>query len=1087
MIYPKCVVVLATLLLLLAPTRAVECGLGNGPQTLVQSSTGLAAPTGQLQDASSVRIRDSSNNSPTFDSDGVVSGRIEVKPSGETNWGTIHGFVVSDWTTDNALVACREIGNELGYATIVSVSTTALDRDSAPAGSGEIWWQQVSCLLGEQALEACPKSRATGTDHYYDIGISCKFALPDTCAECPPGFYSDSEDPSPCRSCEAGKALSTSGATSDTECTACAPGKYSYHASASCTSCEAGSYSSATSAISSATCLSCEGGKTSSTVGATSNSTCTSCERGKYASSTGLTLCTSCEAGSYSNATSAISSDTCLPCELGSYSTAASPSCTKCAVGRYSSSTSATSSNTCLACAEGKASNTTGSTTCTDCKPGTYATYAASASCTACEEGKGSDSTGSTSADSCESCMIGSYSGGGSRCLPCEPGAYSEALSSSSCLGCPLGKASSTPGATSKKNCEICDLGEYTPVQGSVCKSCEEDGVSCDYRACDDDQFNNNGKCEMCDNLVSTMILAGSFLSFAVAAYYSAAIATNRRKMMQLKVAATFFQTAELTTLIKVSWPAIVFFTLPFQLPITDAKCLASSSGWNQVHTFYAYIYGPIVVFAMALLSASGTKPRSSERKKVASLLTILVSLWYSPLLQIIASMYECFQDPERENRWYLSTDPSVSCEPSPERTIIKIHSLALAILVGFGFPLLSFLKIRSLRKAGKLDFDSSLANLFQFYNTRMPNFETVQFFRKGLLILVLTWFNDNPVIQSISSLGINGSFLLLLSCTHPFVYYPTSNSRRNLFQTAEVSSTVTCLIGNTLALLGALTVSDQSFVDLLGGVLATTNILFFMCFMLSYNRELGKASRRELEWQITSRRCIENENLGYELRDAVEEWNLLVMSLDDESLEEQRRLQVVDEMPFVKSRIVAAMRIFLMEREERHTQNVTFQITEAFDEEGFKEKSGRFERILGLVNEDFEKLVGEAHGPFTVLEIAQLQKLDFVSGLLEGGTDGSIDVAERGGKRNTNPLQQVEMTTVESDSKQEQKTRTKKKSAGKASVPTTITPPPPPPPPPPRTSPGSDPWMMTSDSNGNLIYVNKETNEISYEKPKIM
>ena len=115
------------------------------------------------------------------------------------------------------------------------------------------------------------------------------------------------------------------------------------------------------------------------------------------------------------------------------------------------------------------------------------------------------------------------------------------------------------------------------------------------------------------------------------------------------------------------------------------------------------------------------------------------------------------------------------------------------------------------------------------------------------------------------------------------------------------------------------------------------------------------------------------------------------------------------------------------------------------------------------------------------------MQKLDFVSGLLEGGTDGSIDVAERGGKRNTNPLQQVEMTTVESNSKQETKTRTKKKSAGKASVPTTITPPPPPPPPPPRTSPGSDPWMMTSDSNGKLIYVNKETNEISYEKPEIM
>jgi hypothetical protein len=110
-----------------------------------------------------------------------------------------------------------------------------------------------------------------------------------------------------------------------------------------------------------------------------------------------------------------------------------------------------------------------------------------------------------------------------------------------------------------------------------------------------------------------------------------------------------------------------------------------------------------MLVFAVPFLSASGTKPRSSERKKVAGLLTVLVSLWYSPLLQTIASMYGCFEDPEREFKSYLSTDPSVSCEPSLERKIVKIHSLALSILVGLGFPLVSFLKIRSLRKGGKL------------------------------------------------------------------------------------------------------------------------------------------------------------------------------------------------------------------------------------------------------------------------------------------------------------------------------------------------------------------------------------------------
>ncbi|GMH56391.1 hypothetical protein TrST_g4160 [Triparma strigata] len=237
------------------------------------------------------------------------------------------------------------------------------------------------------------------------------------------------------------------------------------------------------------------------------------------------------------------------------------------------------------------------------------------------------------------------------------------------------------------------------------------------------------------------MILAGSFLSFAVAAYYSAAIATNRKKMMQLKVATTFFQTAELTTLIKVSWPSIVYFTLPFQLPISDTKCLAASSGWNQLHTFYAYIYGPILIFSVPLLSASGTQPRSSERKKVAGLLTVLISLWYSPLLQTIASI-------------------------------------------------------------------------------------------------------------------------------------------RNLFQIAEVSSTITCMIGNALALIASFTDSDQSFIDLLRGVMATTNILYFILFMCKYNRELEKALDREAEWSAGVK---VNSNLGAELKDAVGEWNLLVMSLEND------------------------------------------------------------------------------------------------------------------------------------------------------------------------------------------------------------
>ncbi|GMH98373.1 hypothetical protein TrVE_jg8785 [Triparma verrucosa] len=132
-------------------------------------------------------------------------------------------------------------------------------------------------------------------------------------------------------------------------------------------------------------------------------------------------------------------------------------------------------------------------------------------------------------------------------------------------------------------------------------------------------------------------------------------------------------------------------------------------------------------------------------------------------------------------------------------------------------------------------------------------------------------------------------------------------------------------MIGNSLALIASFTASDQSFIDLLGGVMAVMNILYFILFMCRYNSELEKALDREAEWSAGVK---VNSNLGAELKDAVGEWNLLVMSLEnDDGMEERRRLQIVDEMPFVKSRIVAAMRISLMETEEKHIMNVTHQI----------------------------------------------------------------------------------------------------------------------------------------------------------------
>ena len=77
------------------------------------------------------------------------------------------------WDDVDALVACREIGNKLGYFTI---SGTALSYYNTPDGSGEQWWHSVACIGSEETLESCSKDMVTfPASHSEDVGITCKF------------------------------------------------------------------------------------------------------------------------------------------------------------------------------------------------------------------------------------------------------------------------------------------------------------------------------------------------------------------------------------------------------------------------------------------------------------------------------------------------------------------------------------------------------------------------------------------------------------------------------------------------------------------------------------------------------------------------------------------------------------------------------------------------------------------------------------------------------------------------------------------------------------------------------------------------
>ena len=113
------------------------------------------------------------------------------------------------WGDDTeALVACRQLGIELGHATVSGWSAPrALSYINTPNGSGRIWWSNVRCSGSEETLEKCQGtgSRTSDYRHKYDIGIECKFLQADECDACPTGKFSDTVGIISCMNCRAGK------------------------------------------------------------------------------------------------------------------------------------------------------------------------------------------------------------------------------------------------------------------------------------------------------------------------------------------------------------------------------------------------------------------------------------------------------------------------------------------------------------------------------------------------------------------------------------------------------------------------------------------------------------------------------------------------------------------------------------------------------------------------------------------------------------------------------------------------------------------------------------------------------------------
>ncbi|GMH89491.1 hypothetical protein TL16_g11473 [Triparma laevis f. inornata] len=710
------------------------------------------------------RIRAAGWISPTFNSEGVVEGRIEVLPSGEVFWGSIVG---NTWGDAETLVACREIGNELGYTTVGGI---ALTKENTPDGEGKVWWDGVDCGSGSSIhLESCSKQTTTETtpSHSQDIGVACMF-LQQECEACSPGKFNDEVGSSPCGECGAG---TYSDATGSSSCEFCGEGKASWAMGAS----------------SESACVACS----SSQVVFDDRSHCT-CELGSGANVTGPT---SPALGQLQDGFSIRIKDggsesplfdsegvvegriEVLPLGETSFGTIkdkdwddndALVACRQIGnelgflvVDGGVEHVKALSSNVPegtgeqwwegLSCSGSEktleeCSKETPTSTSHVLDAGIRCRFHKANACATCPAGKFNDAKNRA----CESCAPGHYSheeGRTTTCDACKSGKITAGSGESSCEACP--PSSSTLGVDGASKCASCPFGLVT-----------EDGGHCIYGKCEPGEFNDGeGKCEECKIMPSALTIFYSLVTFYLVCRYVGKIKTGnegRQSMVKMKVVTTFFQIAEITMMTRISWPSKALAIFPFKFPAAEIGCLLGLGGEGLFSYessakayagFFFFTWGPVVLFLLMWYLSIGET--AGSRQALTSQLLTLMMLWYTPILQIVGSMYDCFEDPERPHddgttAYYLVFDSNVQCNPREAgsrlwRDLVGYNSAFIILFVGIGFPAFVVFKVHQLKKGGKLNGESIFESLYQPYNRKHPYFEALQFLRKALLIFSMS------------------------------------------------------------------------------------------------------------------------------------------------------------------------------------------------------------------------------------------------------------------------------------------------------------------------------------------------------------
>ena len=367
----------------------------------------------------------------------------------------------------------------------------------------------------------CPK----GT--YYADALGCQSCFAgkfnnisgstgsSSCLECALGSYSNKDGSSSCQNCLGGKTTNAIGSSREALCIDCDVGRYSDRGAscqdcpqgyigtdykAYCDVCESGKFQNNITNVPPTKCEDCSTDTytntkaqtickrcTSTERADTGSSVCVKCEVGQYMTTENPRNCENCAAGKFSiygevectecdqgyYADKMIAATRCISCPSGWYGSGAvvakrineSGVCNRCTTGRYSKAKGADSNETCIGCQPGKKA-----------KDVDAATEEINA-CTVCLVGQYRPSTDDVT--KCNKCQMGKTLGvkGGSKCIDCIPGRFSDQLGSNTtdCRECPIGYSTEEGAGTSptKDKCVACLLGTYANTKGlTKCLAC---------------------------------------------------------------------------------------------------------------------------------------------------------------------------------------------------------------------------------------------------------------------------------------------------------------------------------------------------------------------------------------------------------------------------------------------------------------------------------------------------------------------------------------------------------------------------------------------------------------------------------------